>query len=144
MPIDVTTEVVIDRPVAEVAAYAADPTNVPAWYDRISSVAWQTPPPVAVGTRVAFVASFLGKRLSYTYEVVELDLPHRLVMRTDDGPFPMETTYEWAAEGDRTRMRLRNRGEPPGVLGKVDAVVAAQVRRSTTKDLAKLAALLRR
>ena len=61
------------------------------------SVGWRTPPPVAVGSRMDFVAQFLGRGLAYTYEVVELDPKRRLVMRTADGPFPMETTYTWTA-----------------------------------------------
>jgi uncharacterized protein YndB with AHSA1/START domain len=90
--VDVLTETVIRRPVAEVAAFAGDPTNAPEWYVNIDSVEWQTPPPVGVGSRMAFVARFLGRRLAYTYEVTELVPRERLVMRTADGPFPMETT----------------------------------------------------
>lgn len=73
MTVDVQVETLIDRPIAEVAAYAADPTNAPHWYANIRSIDWQTAPPVAVGSRMDFVAHFLGRRLAYTYEVVELD-----------------------------------------------------------------------
>ena len=95
MAVDVSTETVIDRPCAEVAAYAGDPTHAPQWYTNITSVSWQTPPPVQVGSRMDFVARFLGRTLAYTYEVVELIPGRRLVMRTAEGPFPMETTYTW-------------------------------------------------
>src|SRR3979409_278790 len=115
MPVDVRTKIVIGRPREQVAAYAADPTNAPEGYDKIESIEWKTPPPVAVGSRMAFVARFLGRRLAYTYEIVDLVPGERLVMRTAEGPFPMETTYTWAPAGESaTRMTLRNRGEPSG------------------------------
>lgn len=140
--VDVTVETVIDRPVAEVAAYAGDPTNAPEWYVNIRSVVWQTPPPVAVGSRMDFVAHFLGKRMAYTYEVVELVPGERLVMRTAQGPFPMETTYTWTPEGSGTRMTLANRGEPSGFAAVTGPLVERAMRRATTKDLARLKAIL--
>ena len=143
MTVDVVTEAVIDRPVEEVAAYAADPTNAPAWYANIESVEWRTPSPVAVGSAMAFVARFLGRRLEYTYEVVELVPAERLVMRTSEGPFPMETSYTWApAPGGGTRMVLRNRGEPAGFSRLVAPVVVPAMRRANRKDLAALKARL--
>lgn len=143
MAVDVCTEIVIERPLDVVAGYAGDPTNAPEWYVNIQSVDWQTEPPVAVGSRMDFVARFLGRRLAYTYEVVELVLPHRLVMRTAEGPFPMETSYEWTAAGDgRTRMTLRNRGEPSGFASVAGPMMAAAMRRANTKDLANLTRLL--
>ncbi len=136
-------ETVIDRPPAEVAAYAGDPGNAPDWYANIRTVEWRTPPPVAVGSRMDFVAHFLGRRLAYTYEVVELT-PTRLVMRTADGPFPMETTYSWSPAGSGTRMTLRNRGNPSGFARIGAPMMERAMRRATTKDLARLKALLER
>ena len=90
-----------------------------------------------------FVARFLGRRLAYTYEVVELVLAERLVMRTAQGPFPRETTYTWqAVDAGHTRMTLRSRGEPVG-FGKVAApVLAAAMRRANDKDLATIKRVL--
>jgi uncharacterized membrane protein len=92
MTVDVATDVTIDRPLDVVAAYAADPSNAPEWYANIDSVQWKTEPALSVGARVAFVARFLGRRLEYTYEFVDYVPGERLVMRTTEGPFPMETT----------------------------------------------------
>ncbi len=142
MPVDVLTETLIDRPVAVVAAFAGDPTHAPEWYTNIKSVEWETPPPVAIGSRMAFVAHFLGRRLAYTYEVRELVPNERLVMSTAEGPFPMETTYTWSDENGKTRMTLRNRGEPSGFASVIAPVMAMMMRRATQADLAKLKALL--
>lgn len=143
MPVDVVTEIEIDRPRSEVAAYVANPDNAPRWYVNIESVEWKTPPPARVGSKLAFVARFLGKRLAYTYEIVELVPESHLVMRTAEGPFPMETTYTWESESARrTRMTLRNRGEPSGFSKLYAPLMAGAIRRANTKDLARLKSLL--
>lgn len=145
MAVDVLTEIVIAAEPYAVATYAAEPDNAPAWYANIDSVQWLTAPPLAVGSRVAFVARFLGRRLSYTYEVVELTPSRRLVMRTAEGPFPMETTYTWQAEArGGTVMTLRNRGEPRGFSRLAGLVMAPAIRRANRKDLARLKDTLER
>ena len=112
---NVRSEVVIGRPRNEVASYAIDPDNATAWYNNIKSVEWKTPKPLVIGSRVAFVAQFLGRRLAYTYEIRDLVPDERMVMSTAEGPFPMETTYGWEdTPSGGTRMTLRNRGEPSG------------------------------
>jgi uncharacterized protein YndB with AHSA1/START domain len=143
--VDVLTETVIERPRDEVARYAADPSNAPGWYENIRSVTWRTPPPLRVGSEVDFEARFLGRRLSYTYEVVEHVPGRRLVMRTADGPFPMETTYTWESlDPGTTRMTLRNRGEPSGFGVVAAPALQAAMRRANRKDLDRLAEILGR
>jgi Polyketide cyclase / dehydrase and lipid transport len=141
--VDVVTEIVIDRPRDEVARYAADPDNATAWYANIKAVEWKTGPPLVVGTHVAFTAQFLGRRLTYVYDVVELTAAERMIMRTAEGPFPMETTYSWVDAGPgRTRMTLRNRGTPTGFSRLAAPLMARAMRRANTKDLARLRDIL--
>lgn len=143
MDVDVVSTITIARPVSSVSAYATDPSNAPAWYVNIDSVEWLTAPPAGLGTKVAFVAHFLGRRLAYTYELVEFVPGERLVMRTAQGPFPMETTYMWSATGSATtQMTLRNRGQPAGFSKLVAPFMAAAMRRANRKDLARLRAIL--
>ena len=143
MAVDVVTSIDIARPRQQVAAFSADPDNAPRWYRNIRQVDWQTEPPLRLGSKIAFVADFLGRRLAYTYEVVELDLPDRMVMRTAQGPFPMETSYAWESLGaDATRMVLRNRGEPAGFSALVAPLMAGAMRKANRKDLELLKSLL--
>jgi uncharacterized membrane protein len=141
--VDVRSEIVIDRPRQQVAAYASDPDNATAWYENIERVDWRTPRPLAVGTRLAFVARFLGRRLEYTYEVREWVPGERFVMSTAEGPFPMETTYTWSdAAESGTAMTLRNRGEPAGFAKVAAPMMARAMRRANRQDLRRLKAIL--
>ena len=134
--VDVVSEVVIGRPREEVAAYAADPANAPEWYENIETAERVD------DAHVAFVARFLGRRLAYTYEVREHVPGERLVMSTAEGPFPMETTYEWADAPGGTRMTLRNRGRPSGFATIAAPALAAAMRRANRKDLERLKRIL--
>jgi hypothetical protein len=141
--VDVVTEIIIERPRLDVARYATNPDNAPSWYVNIERVEWRSPPPLRVGSEIAFVARFMGRRLAYTYRVMAPG--QRLVMATAEGPFPMETIYEWesvAANG--TRMRLRNRGQPSGFSTLIAPFVAWAMRRANRKDLANLKQTLER
>ena len=130
--VDVVTEAVIPRPVAEVAGYAADPTNAPEWYANIASVEWETAPPVDVGSRIA-----------YTYEVIEFEPEQRLVMRTAEGPFRWDHLHV-AVDVGGTHMSLRQPGNAFGLRAVAAPLVVAAMRRANRKDLAALTALLAR
>ncbi len=143
MSVDVTTsiEIACARPV--VAAYASDPDHVTQWYANIKSVEWQTPPPAVEGSRIAFVAHFLGRRIAYTYEVREVVPDVRFVMSTENGPFPMRTTYSWVdTPSGATVMTLQNEGEPAGFSKVTAPALAAAMRRANQKDLRRLKAIL--
>jgi uncharacterized protein YndB with AHSA1/START domain len=141
--VDVEVETVIHRPRSTVAAYAVNPDNATAWYVNIKGVQWKTPQPLALGSEFEFSAAFMGRALTYTYQVVELVPDRRFVMRTAEGPFPMETTYEWfdAVKGS-TRMKLRNRGEPSGFSAIAAPMMALAMKRANTNDLKRLKAIL--
>ncbi len=145
MDVDVTVTADIRRPREEVAAYACDPLNVPAWYANIRSVDVLTAGPMGPGSRMRFVATFLGRTIEYTYEVAELVPGERLTMTTASGPFPMTTTYAFEdLSTGATRMSLRNHGSPSGFGSVAAPVLRRAMQRAMTKDLRALTKLLER
>lgn len=141
--VDVLTQIQINLPIAMVASYAANPDNAPEWYVNIKSVEWKTQPPIRSGSQIAFKAEFLGRQLAYIYEITHLIPNEVLIMRTADGPFPMETTYTWAALDDNTTiMKLRNRGNPSGFSKLVAPFMSMAMKKANNKDLRLLKSIL--
>jgi uncharacterized membrane protein len=141
MSIDVTAEVAIRRPLGEVATYMIDPAHDPTWIGGVREVRMQTPPPLAVGSRVARVAHFLGRRVEYVNEVTALDPERVLDMRSVKAPFPMRVTYSFEAVdggGAVTIVRNRVRGAPGGFFKLFGPLLGPMVKRSVQKDLERL------
>jgi len=141
--VNVKTETIIDATIEKVFSFAADPDNAPKGYVNIKSVEWKSNKPLTLGSLIAFKAQFLGKQLAYVYEIKELVTNQKLVMKTADGPFPMETTYlfEKIAE-NKTKMTLINRGTPSGFSKLFSPFMSMAMRKANTKDLALLKQIL--
>lgn len=136
--VDVQTETIIRCSRDKVSQYTANPDHAPEWYINIKKVEWKTPKPLRLGSRIAFKAQFLGRELAYIYEVVEYQPEEKMVMRTVNGPFPMETTYEWiSVSPNETLMKLRNRGEPRGFSKLFAPFMSSAMRKANMKDLRK-------
>jgi uncharacterized membrane protein len=141
--VDVFTEIIIQRPREIVAEYAANPDNAPEWYVNIKSTKWLTPKPLTIGSQIAFTAQFLGRDLSYVYELKELSPGRKLVMGTANGPFPMETTYTWETiKENQTRMTLQNKGIPTGFSKVFTPVMSLMMEKANNKDLKKIKEIL--
>ena len=141
MKIDITAEVRVARPPADVATYMTDPANDPEWIGGVREARLDGEPPVRPGSRVARVAGFLGKRVDYVNEVVALDAEH-LDMRSVAAPFPMRITYSFSADGGVTVVRNRVRGDPAGFFAVFGPLLAPMVRRSVQRDLERLREIL--
>lgn len=141
--VDVLTEIEIQCTADRVSQYASDPENAPEWYANIHSAEWLNEKSLTIGSQIAFKAKFLGRELSYVYEIAEFIPGARMVMRTADGPFPMETIYTWqASDQHTTRMTLQNKGNPAGFSKGIAPFMSIMMKRANNKDLKKLKSIL--
>ena len=138
LSMDVQVHTEIARPRETVADYLFDWRNDTAWIGGISEARRADEGDFGVGSRVARIAHFLGKRIEYVNEVVELEPGRRLVMRSVQGPFPMRVTYEVEDTDGGTRVRLRNQGDARRVYRFAGPFIARAVRRATQRDLGRL------
>jgi uncharacterized membrane protein len=142
MPVDVTATATIDCPCQEVVAYLRDPANDTSWIGGLRSARLLTPGPVAVGSQVERVASFLGRRVDYVNEITELT-GERLAMRSVRSPFPMRVTYGHRPASDGvTEVSVRVEGDAGRYYALLALLLGVAVRRSITRDLRNLKRVL--
>jgi uncharacterized membrane protein len=142
MAVDVSVTGTVQRPRDQVAAYLRDPANDTHWIGGIRSARLLTPGPVAVGSQVERVATFLGRRVEYVNEITELTAD-RLAMRSVRSPFPMRVTYGHRdAGGAATEVSVRVEGDAGRFYGLVAPLLGPAVRRSITRDLRNLKQVL--
>ena len=141
MAIDVAAEETIRRPAQEVAGYATDPANDPAWIGGVVQAEQLGDGAVAAGSRVRRTAKFLGRRIDYVTEITDWRPPAIVTMKATS-PFPMEITYSFAPDGEATRAGIRVRGEASGFFRLAAPLLARQVQRNLQGDLRRLKGIL--
>jgi uncharacterized membrane protein len=137
MSIDVTAEVHVKRPREQVAAYMSDPANDPEWIGGLREARLLGDGPLAEGSRVARVASFMGRKVEYVNEVVGLQPGRMLDMRSVKAPFPMHITYTFDDRDGGTTVCNHVRGGG-GLFSLGSPLFAPLVRRSVQRDLERL------
>ena len=143
---DVTVRTNYDAPRKLVFAIAGDPSHAARWFSSVRRVRWHGEPRVAEGEMVDYVARFLARDLIYTYRIITLVPDERIVMRTEQGPLPLETTCTWwdeDGERPRTGMSLRNAGRPRGMTTLGSGAVTRGMKRAMRRDLERLRLILR-
>jgi uncharacterized membrane protein len=142
MAVDIIASGTIVRPRDEVAAYLRDPANDTSWIGGLRSARLLTSGPVAVGSQVERVASFLGRRIEYVNEITELT-GDRLAMRSVRSPFPMRVTYGHRQASDgATEVSVRVEGDAGRYYALLAPLLGVAVRRSITRDLRNLKRIL--
>ena len=139
--VTVTRTIPVDR--MALASFVADLNNSPLWCHTVNAVNHIGLVSSAVGSKFVVDSEFLGRHISYAYEIMEHIPGQRLLMASSDGPFPIETVYAWQEVRGGTRIRLTNRGYPSGFSVYLNPIYSFAMRREMTKDLRQLDQLVR-
>lgn len=131
---DVTVQTTIAAPPQAVAGVMFDAQNDPNWIGGAQRVIVLSGQPPATGALVRREGSFLTRPISWVTEVQEFE-PDRLVrMKFIEGPMTGEVTYTVEPAPGGSLVRVRNRGDSNWLM----PFMSTMVRRSVTKDLARL------
>lgn len=132
---DVLTQIVIDRPRSEVADYVSDPENATEWSQNVSKAEWKSPKPLSAGSEFAFEAQVGDEKRAFMYQVTEYVPGESLVMSSESGSSPMETSYRFSdTDSGGTKVELRN------VVQDEDTASALEI--DNRQDLARLKSIL--
>lgn len=134
--------VMINRPIEEVFAFAADPAKDPLWQTSIVEIRRDTEGPIEVGSRVTEVRHFLGRRIETTWEVIDYDPPKTSAIKTISGPVPFSGRYSFEPVDGGTRMTFSFETDASGFFKLAEPVMARMIRREIESNSGHLKDLL--
>lgn len=137
--IEVTSEVAIDRPADEVFTFLADAENNPTWQQGMQRCKWTTTPPIREGSIYEQEARMLGKTITSTFEVTDLQPGRRITVRTIESTFPIEVTRSVEPTSETTcRAGAHVTGDPSGMFKLAAPLLRKMVERSVRGDYRRL------
>jgi uncharacterized membrane protein len=135
-------EVVIERPLDAVFAYATDPANAPEWQASVLSTSKTIDEPMRSGVRWTEVRNFLGRRIQATLEATEYEPGRLFALKTVSGAVAIEVRHLFEPFDGGTRIRVLAEGNP-GRLGRLGGrFVRRAAEREVKGDFARLKELL--
>ena len=141
--IEVRVEIDIERPAPDVFAFVTDMANNTRWQSGMRSCRWTSDPAIGVGSTYDKVASFLGREIVTSFEVVEHDPPTAMRIVSTKSTFPLDITRTVTPRGDEAcSVEAIVRGEPTGPMGWFAPLMRPMVARSVNRDYQRLKTLL--
>ncbi len=141
--IEVNESIEVDKPPAEVFAFWSDWSNNPTWQTGMESCTWTSEPPLRLGSTYDQRASFLGRPVVSSFEVVEYEPDTMVRIKTTKGTFPLDITRRVSPRPNGgTILTATIRGGPEGVMRLLDPLTRRMVARSIGQDYQRLKQLL--
>jgi uncharacterized protein YndB with AHSA1/START domain len=139
--IKVESSVVINKPLAEVFAFATNNDNATKWQGGVEAVIADGPPNV-IGSWHTEVRKFMGQEMKSTMELTAFEPNTKWAAKVVKGPVPYEVTVIYEAAGSGTKMTTKVVGEPTGFFKIAEGMVASQLEKSLAEDGQRLKKLL--
>jgi uncharacterized protein YndB with AHSA1/START domain len=132
----------IDRPVAEVFAYATDPEQLATWQTNTVSAAREDGGPLGLGSRLREVHRAPGgKELESVVEVSEYEPDRTFALRVVEGtPVHARMTFEPTERG--TLMRFAAHGKLTGAMRLAQPLLQRVLKRQFASQCATLKCVL--
>lgn len=140
--VKVESRVQIDRSLATVFGYLAQPQKWPEWLDGILDASLEGAESLSQGSRVRLIIKFLGRRFEATGQVIEYRQDDRIGMQVLSGPFPMSWRYRVEEVDGRTILTTTLEGEPGSFFAIAGPLLKPVLQRHFDDDHATLKALM--
>ena len=140
----VTESVVIERPVAEVFAFAGTYENDPRWRAGVLEMRQDPPDGSGVGTLTREVMRVFGRRQVTAAKVVEYELDARTAFESVESSLPVRGYRAFEAVDGDTRFTYELSAELSPLYRLLAPILRPILQRQVAGDLQRLKALLER
>jgi uncharacterized protein YndB with AHSA1/START domain len=134
--------VTIHQHIEQVFAFIRDTRNTARWHPSIVEARATLDGPAQIGTRVTEVRTFIGRKMETTFEIVELELNKRIVMKSVSGPLPLKVTISFGSLVNVTTITLDGETQAKGLLKLADGMIARMLKKEMENDLSTAKNLL--
>jgi uncharacterized protein YndB with AHSA1/START domain len=138
------TTVEIARARDTVFAYVSDPRHFPAWNAAVERVVPLDDATPAAGGRYVMQRRLPTGAATNELEIVTMQPPKELTIRTTSGPTPFLYRYEFTTTGPGTLVRLYAHVRVDGAASLLGPLAAQAIKRGVNANLATLRDILER
>ena len=132
----------IDKPIKDVFAFAANPNNMTKWNSAVVSLEQITPGAVGVGTKFKSVGEMMGRRIEGEMQVTAYEPDTKCGYQVNAGPMQVNLTLAFKTVGTGTKISLNAQGNPAGFFKLAEPVMAGRVKSLMEENLARLKSVL--
>jgi uncharacterized membrane protein len=140
--IKVNVSVNINKPHQDIFAYIANFENNPNWQGGMLKANFTSEGPLQKGSTYEQIATFLGKKIYTTFEVIHFEEDHLIKINSLESSFPITVTRFVEPSPNGTKVSAIVEGDASKFFKVAQPLLKAMVKRSVTSDYKRLQKLL--